>query len=198
MPAWKDSGARGKLELVRKIAVDPQIPPTELPDTTCEQYKGPKRLMSPQNANLMVVGSAARLHSCGPSARQHLCDLIYIIGLGLPVVVASTWRIAGGDTSRLAAQASGIFLHASAAKNKVCTFMLVKVLVDEHPYLREALQYCAAQPQSQWKVVLDKGRPLAANQVRATTISELATAILQLRTLEEDGCRVYALGPGFT
>jgi hypothetical protein len=177
---------------VRKIAVDTQIPSSGLPKTSCQILTGSKRLMS-GNANLMVVGSAARLQSCGPSELLHLCDLIYIIGLGLPVVVASSWRIAGGDSSRLVAQASGILLHAPAATNKVCTFRLGRALYFENIDARFALLHCATRPESKWEVVFDDGQPLAANQVRANSISQLAAAILKLKTLAKDGCRRYAI-----
>ena len=181
------SGALEKLSDVRKIAVDSQIHVRDLPATTCTICKGNRRLMSPQNASLMVVGSTAWLHTCGSSDWEHLCDLIYIIGLGLPVVMASTWRIAGGDPSRLVSQASGVFFHAPAATQKACTFMLGKQLADAHPNLMAALRHCAKHPNSKWaaKIVKDigKGQPLAANHVRANDVSQLAAAVIKLRTL---------------
>ena len=135
------------------------------------------------------------LHQCGSNDWEHLCDLIYTIGLGLPVVVASTWRIAGGLPSKLAAQASGITLHAPAALQKPCTFMLDKRRVDAHPELDFALRHCSQRPKSKWNVCLDKGQPLAAHGVRAATISSLSKAIFKQRALHADSCRRgYALG----
>jgi len=148
------------------------------------------------NASLMVVGSAARLHACSPGDWEHLCDLIYIVGLGKPVVVASTWRMAAGSPSRLVAHAGGITWHAPAALRKTCHFILKRELVNDHKELIIALGHCEKQPKSKWTVVLDKGQPLAAkaNSVRASSISELATAVLKLKTFHEDSCRRgYAL-----
>ena len=130
------------------------------------------------------------------SISMFVCDLIYIVmGLGLLVVVASTWGIGGGDPSRLAPQSSGIFLHPSAAKLKPCTFMLGAALANAHPGLSAALLHCALQPKSKWKVLRDTGQPLAANCIRADSIRQLAATILKLRTLEADSCGGYTLGP---
>ena len=173
-PAWKASGAVEELKYVRRIAVDQGIPARDLPaiggTSPTLKCTGSRRLMS-QNAGLMVIRSMAHLHHCASNDWEHLCDLIYIIGLGLPVVVASTWRIAGGLPSKLAAQASGIALHAPAALQKPCTFMLDKRLVDAHPELDFALRHCSQRPKSQWNACLDKGQPLAADGGRAATIS---------------------------
>jgi len=192
-PAWQASGAAEKLGFVRKIAVDAQLSASDLPRTACIICPGDRRLMA-TNASLMVVGSAARLHTCSSSDWEHLCDLIYIIGLGKPVVVASTWRIAAGCPCRLVAHASGITWHAPAATRKPCTFIVTKELVRAHEGLLVALGHCANQPKSKWKVVFDKGQPLAANCVRASSIRELANAVLKLKTFHEDSCRRgYAL-----
>jgi hypothetical protein len=193
-PAWQASGAMEMVGFVRKVAVDAQIPGRDLPDTDCEVERGSRRLMSPQNASLMVIASADRLHACGPSGWEHLCDLIYIIGLGLPAVLASTWRSARGRPANLV-NGKGIFLHAPAATRKKCTFLLSSSLVDEHPDLNVALQHCAQLPQSKWKIKKDRGQPLAANFCRVGTISQLAAAILKLRTLAADGSRGYGLSP---
>jgi hypothetical protein len=189
-PAWKPSGARQLLRDVEKVAVDTQI--RDLPATPCTIKTGCRRLMCPQNASLMVVASTARLHACGPFDCQHLCDLIYIIGLGLPAVLASTWRSAGGRPAKLE-QAKGLFLHARAAKLKPCTFLLGSSLKEEHPELRFALQHCAQPADSKWTVLTDRGQPLAANFVRVGTLSQLAAAILKLTTLKADGCRGYEI-----
>ena len=180
---------------VHKIAVDAKILARDLPATPCTIVQGNRRLMSPQNASLMVVGHAARLHACGSSDLDHLCDLIFIIGLGLPVVLAATWKVAGGHASRLAALGCGFFWHASAAKKKPCIFMLGRLLRNAHPEVKFALQHCAEQTKSKWTVVADKSQPLAANGVRVESTSQLAAAILKLRTLEADGSRGYSLGP---
>jgi hypothetical protein len=146
------------------------------------------------NAGLMVIGKMARLHQCGSDDWKHLCDLIYIIGLGKPVVVASTWKMTGGDPSRLAAQASGIVSHASAALQKPCTFALSPEFKVGYPELLFALRHCADRPKSQWKVCVDRGQPLAADGVKVATIKALAGAILKLKVLNADGCRGYAFG----
>ena len=39
-----------------------------------------------------------------------------------------------------------------------------------------------------------RGQPLVANAVKAACTQQLAAAILKLRTLEKDACRVYRLG----
>jgi hypothetical protein len=189
-PAWKASGAMEKIRDVTKIAVDAKI--QTLPATQCTIKEGSRRLMSPQNAELMIVLNAARLHACGVFDWQHLCDLIYIIGAGLPVVCASAWRLAGGRPSNLVF-GRNIFLHAPATKHKPCSFALSSSLVEERPELKFALQHCAKLPRSKWKYVTDKGQPLAADVVRASNITQLAAAILKLRTLEADSCRGYMI-----
>ena len=150
--------------------------------------------MMVSECGLMVIGNMARLHDCAPMTGSILVISFtqYIVGLEKPVVVASTWRIAGGLPSKLAAQASGITSHAPATLRKPCTFVLDKRLGQSHPDLLEALAHCARFPNSQWKVHLDKGQPLAASGVKAATISALATAIFKLRTLDVGSCRVYA------
>ena len=178
--------------------MDGQIPARQLPATRCTILQGCGRLRLPipkssVAANLVIMRDAARLHACGPSDWEHLCDLICIIGLGLPVVMASTWRMAVGQPSRLAAQSSGIFLHAPAATLKPCTFVLSTALTRERPELLHSLKHCAGQPKSQWVVVRDSGQPLVANAVKAVSISQLAAAIVKLRTLHKDSCRAYSL-----
>ena len=71
--------------------------------------------------------------------------------------------------------------------------MVSRTLTDAHPELKFALQHCARQAKSEWKVVTDKGQPLAANGVCVGSTSQLAAAILKLRTPEADGSRGYAL-----
>ena len=196
-PAWSPS--RLQLQHAHRIAVDGQIPARQLPATRCTILQGCGRLRLPipkssVATNLVIMRDAARLHACGPSDWEHLCDLIYIIGLGLPVVMASTWRLAAGCPSQLAAQSSGIFLHAPCCQIKPCTFILDHALATEHPALARALRYCGSQPKSKWVVKGDKGQPLVAGAVKPTCIQQLAATILNLRTLEKDACRVYC-GP---
>jgi hypothetical protein len=130
--------------------MDKGIPARDLPaigGTPIAICTGSRPLMS-LNGRLMVVPSMASLRTCAPDDREHLCDLIYIVGLGFPVVVASTWRIAGGRPSKLAAQASGITLH-SPAMLKPCTFMLDPQLKASHPELNFALWHCAEREQKE-------------------------------------------------
>jgi hypothetical protein len=193
-PARPAPGALKELQYVRKIAVSTGIPARDLPaigGTALTICTGSRRLTA-TNAGLMVIGTMAGLHKCASDDWKHLCDLIYIIGLGKPVVVASTWKMTGGDPSRLEAQASGIVSHASAALLKPCTFVLSRGLVDEHAELHFALEHCAERPKSQWKVCLDRGQPLVADGVKVATIKELAGAIFKLRALNANGCRGYA------
>lgn len=198
LPAWKASVGYDNLRFVRKIAVDRQIHGSDLPATSCGLETGDRRLQT-LNATLMVVAGVSRLHYCAGTDWKHLCDLIFVIGLGLPVVVGSAWLAAAGQPARLAAQGrggGGIFLHAPAAQTKPCKLVLGRALVEAHPGLQFALQHCAEQAGSKWTVVKDTvaGRALAANQVRATSISQLAAAILPLRTLQADSSRRYKLG----
>ena len=199
IPAWSDSGALAQLQYARRIAVDIKIKAQDLPATSCTIFQGVHRLRAPLASKLVspkvfIMKSATRLHACESSDLMHLCDLIYIIGLGLPVVMASTWRLVAGQPSRLASN-SGIVLHAPAAILKPCTFMLSRALRTNHPDLFSALDYCEKQPKSQWVVVKDKGQilPLVANAVKADSISQLADAILKMRTLQKDACRAYSL-----
>ena len=108
----------------------------------------------------------ARLHTCGPDDWEQLCDLICIIGLGLPVVVASTWRIAGGQPSNLRAHASGITSHAPASQIKPRTFSFGRQLEKDHPDLHFAIFHCTQLPKSKWKLKEDSDQPLAADGVR--------------------------------
>jgi len=194
VPPWKDSGVMEELRWVRRIAVDRGIPARELPangGTEITVCTGPRRMVR-GNAQLMVFRSMAQLHKCPPDDWEHLCDLIYIIGLGLPVVVASTWRMADGDPSQLAARASGIAIHQPALENPY-TFMLDRALARRCPELSEALGHCARQARSRWKVLADTGRPLGANVpgTRAATINQLAAAVLKLRKMHAGACRGY-------
>lgn len=194
-PAWNPSGAMGKIKSVVRIAVDIRIPPQELPATRCTIKHGPKRLMSPQNASLLVIKNTQRLHTCGPFDWEHLCDLIYIIGLGLPAVLASAWRSAGGRPSQLV-PGQDVFLHAPACALKPRTFLLGDAFREDDnlKHIRCALQHCVASPRSKWKVLKDRGQPLAeTTMVRVSTINQLATAIMQLRTFEADSFRHYAV-----
>jgi hypothetical protein len=178
---------------MHRIAVDDGIPAKELPaigGSHLTVMKGLRR-MNKCNAQLMVFRSMAQLHTCGRCDRQHLCDLIYIIGLGVPVVVASTWRMTGGDPKKLADRASGIAIHLPASEDQF-TFMLEKNFATSEEEVVVALAHCARQPKSKWRVITDKGRPLAGNGVKVASIAELAAAVVKLRKLHRGGCRGYA------
>ena len=194
-PTWKESRLVNGVQFVQKIAVDAGIPSQELPNlgsTMLTVCKGTRRLMK-ANARLMVFRTMSQLHRCAPDDWHHLCDLIYIIGLGLPVVVGSTWLIAGGDPAKLAAR--NIAMHAPACLGKPCTFMLDKKFAGTlfGKELHCALWHCKQLPNSTWNVRFDKGQPLGENEVKAATISALATAILKLKVLDAGAGRGYAL-----
>ena len=177
---------------MHRIAVDDGIPATDLPDIDSDRirvFKGPRR-MHKCNAQLMVFRSMAQLHTCGPLDRQHLCDLIYIIGLGVPVVVASTWRMTGGNPAKLAERASGIVIHLPALEDQF-TFMMERDFATSEPELVVALGHCAEQPKSKWRVIRDKGRPLAAKGAKVSSIAQLAAVVMKLRKLHRGGCRGY-------
>ena len=182
------------LQFIRHIAIDGGIPAQDLPPintTNFTIHTGPRRLVT-GNARLMVFRTLAQLHKCGPDDWQHLCDLICIIGLGLPVVVASTWRLAGGEPAKLAARASGVVLHEPAVRFKPCTFLVHMKYKNSDPYPEPlaVLHHCTTRPNSKWKMSWDKGQPLAKDAVKIPTMSALPAAILNLRTLPKgaEGC----------
>ena len=194
IPAWKAPDVVESFAWMHRIAVDDGIPATDLPDIDSSRItvlRGPRR-MHKCNAQLMVFRSMAQLHTCGPLDRQHLCDLIYIIGLGVPVVVASTWRMTGGNPAKLADRASGIVIHLPALEDQF-TFMLERNFAnsEEGSELVVALGHCAKQPNSKWRVYVDSGRPLAAKGAKVSSIAQLAAVVMKLRKLHRGGCRGY-------
>lgn len=194
-PAWKESASLGGIKYISKIAVDIAIPAQDLPaigGTWITVCTGPRRLNA-ANGRLMVFRSMSQLNNCAPHDWEHLCDLIYIIGLGVPVVVASTWRIAGGDPAKLPAK--GVAMHAAAAFAKPCTFVLTRAFTETNKELHAALWHCSQRPQSKWKVALDKGLAVGPNEVKASTISALAAVVLKLKRLDAGAAgRCFALG----
>ena len=114
-------------------------------------------------------------------------------GLGVPVVVASTWRVTGGDPVRWADRPSGIATHLPVSEDQF-TFLLEGKFAESEPELVFASGHCAKQPKSKWKVLMDKGLSLAANEpsVRAASIGELAAVVVKLRKLHRGGCHGYA------
>ena len=164
---------------------------------TIQVCTAPRRLMN-LNAGLFILGSPRPLHQCDPNDWHHCCDLIYTIGLGKPVLLASKWREIGGNPANLTANTEGLITHTPAvATGQPCNFVLTREFKSAYPELHFALEHCAGQPKSQWNVcVASQRRAATLVDLHIKSISELAGAILKRRKLGATGGRGYALGDG--
>ena len=147
------------------------------------------------NAGLFILGSPRPLHQCDPNDWHHCCDLIYTVGLGVPVLLASKWREIGGNPAKLTTQTEGLITHRPAITSGApCNFVLTRAFKSDYPELHFALEHCAYQPKSQWNVcVASQRREPTPIDLHVTSISELAAAILKRRKLGAAGGRGYAL-----
>ena len=109
---------------VHHVAIDLYIPRPDLPALVgVAEYCGPQRC---SGADLLIVGCMNYMQGLprcvvsidGQRSRMvQACDIILVIGLGLPVIAASSWRIAGGNPKNLN-NASVIFHKAAATIKK--------------------------------------------------------------------------------
>ena len=148
------------------------------------------------NAGLFILGSPRPLHQCDPNDWHHCCDLIYTIGLGVPVLLAHKWQEIGGNPANLMTISDGLITHTPAiATGQPCNFVLTRGFKSAYPELHVALEHCANQPKSQWNVCVDSPRREATLiDLHVKSISELADAVLKRRKLGAAGGRGYALG----
>ena len=142
----------------------------------------------------MVLASFNKFgaHHCAASA-QHLCDLIYIIGKGIPTIARSTWKIAAADPAKV--NPRSIIWHASAVGRAAREFRLSVEFVRRNPIVANAIQEVAMQQGSRWKVQPDMGQPLAAGAqlIKVDSLKALGEAIVKERVFQNGSVRGYAV-----
>jgi len=159
--------------------------------------------------DLLIVGDMSYLREMGTEPSQQVCDLIFVVGRGLPVIGSSTWRAVGGNPSKLTA--SQIVFHKAPTADKRRNRQFKKVLFRysedfklDHLEVWQALVKCSQMPGSKWKVQLDKGSPgmpVAAlpddtQLVELTTLASLGKWIISARVLQKFGCRGFQVISG--
>ena len=195
-PKWK--GKKGlpdapKLNNVMRVAVDPSIPASDLPPScTPQKLTGSRRC---ERADLIVVSAMQKLREFKETSTRsswlECCDLIYTIGLGRAVIVASTWKTFAGNPSKIPSQ--NIFFHAPAAKRKLLTFRYTPKFRKDNPEVFRALCFCSHLPKSTWVVEPDKDQVCkpGSKLVKTTSLLEIGNAIVMTRVLENFGCRAH-------
>jgi hypothetical protein len=185
-PAWKAPGGIRQLQYISRVAFDSD---TSRPSSGVTVCTGPRRCMT-GNAQLMVLGSMKTLHYYHDN-EAHLCDLIYIIGLGLPTVVASTWAKATGAPGNL--NAKHVCFHVPAI-SQARVFQYTQAFAEVYAEVIQALGHCADRPKSKWKVQRDSHPARAGDVVvKVANLGELAKEIMKLRKLEEGALRGYRI-----
>ena len=152
-------------------------------------------------ADLVVVHSMGYLRELGPTPCQQLCDLIFAVGRGLPVIAASTWRAVGGDPRKLC-PAQVVFHKAASEVNDVMFRHRPEFRIDNASVMW-ALDKVAALPKSKWRVSVDKSRPgrpmppvaVGTELVQIDSLASLGDWILKARVLQRWGCRGFGVKP---
>jgi len=203
VPKWKAKAAWKAPRLhIERVAIDDDIDKTRLPPTEAPVILGRAR---GERMDLLIVGAMGYLHKLGANASQQLCDLIFVVGKGLPVIGASTWRAVGGDPKKLASEQ--VVFHKAASQVKVVVFQYTGNFRMENPEVMRALDTCAAWPKSKWKVQFKSGpqagMPLAApahdtdsELVEITSLASLGHWIINARVLQKWGCKGFGVMSG--
>jgi len=189
-PAWKAITLRAN-----RVAFDASIERADFPalGPALEEVQGSRRCAQ---AQLLIVGCMQYLRELAAvPGKQHLCDLIYVIGRGVPVITGSTWKMVEGDLANVP-QKSVVF-HRPAAIITKKLFRYKREFVWDHAEVLQALRFCAELPKSSWQVQLDKGKPLAAvpkdtELIEVSDVASLGRVIIKARALEKGGCRAHA------
>jgi len=194
-PRWKPKPAWKSLNIaVNCVAIDASIRRADLPALApgLAEVHGTRRCAQ---APLLVVGCMQYMREVGTApGTQHICDLIYVIGTGLPVIAASTWKIVGGDPKKLTH--GTVMYHCRATKIKKKVFRYKRAFAVDHPEVLRALLICQRLPQSMWQCQLSTGRPLAAlpegtQLIEVSDLASLGREIIKARALEKGGCRAH-------
>jgi hypothetical protein len=192
--AWKAPGL-----LVERVAIDEDIDKDRLPPAQVSAVLGRAR---GERMDLLVVGAMGYLRELGLRPSQQLCDLIFLVGRGLPVIGASTWRAVGGEPKKLAS--SQVVFHKAAAELKKVVFRYKGDFRMDNAEVMRALDKVAELPKSKWKVQLDKskpGTPMAAppsdtELVDIKSVASLGDWIINARVLQKWGCRGFGVSSG--
>ena len=105
-------------------------------------------------SNLVVVSDMAVLHR--PACARSLADVIYIAGLGLPVITEASWMLAAKIPHKLSRES--VIQHAALARDTAVIFRLSQNFRLRYPSLADALAHCAdkggvGKTASKWKVI---------------------------------------------
>lgn len=121
----------------------------------CEVCVGARRC---RQAQMVVVDEMSSLHACADAAM--LTHLIYIAGLGRPVVTEASWELAERRPSTL--QSCSVVHHVPLALTVQRWFCCTAAFKQNFPGVVLALKACVELNKSKWKFT-EPGQPLAAN-----------------------------------
>lgn len=199
VPKWVPKKAWKAPELrINRVTIDDNISRDSLPQLApgVRAILGYARC---ERADLVVVGAMWYLRALGPTPRQQLCDLIFVVGKGLPVISASTWKAVQGDPKKLAS--TQVVFHRAASELKKVIFRYKGDFRMENPEVMRALHQCTESPASKWKTQLDNSRPgtpMAAppadtELIEITSLASLGEWIMKSRVLQNWGCRGFGV-----
>ena len=205
IPEWKEKVALKapssvvKHQLnIEKVAFDGDIDHSQLP-----QAGGVRILHGRQRGqqmDLFIVQSMSYMLEINEASPiQQVCDLIFVVGRGLPVITGSTWKALGGVPRKLAF--SQAVCHQAATRLGKVLFRHKGEFRMEHPEVMRALDNCAELPGSKWKVQLDRskpgkdmeGPPSDTEVVELSDVKSLGHWVIQARMLEKWGCRGFVV-----
>lgn len=199
IPKWIPNRAWKAPELrVERVVIDGAIDPHALPPLA----RGVRALLGyarGELADLLVVGSMGYLRELGPTPCQQLCDWIFVVGRGVPVIAASTWRAVGGEPKKL--YSSQVVFHKAASELKDVVFRHTPEFRSDNVSVMWALDKIAALPNSKWRVSVDKSRPgmpmpapaKGTELVEIDGLASLGDWILKARVLQRWGCRGFGV-----
>jgi hypothetical protein len=212
VPKWTPNAAWKAPKLhVERVSIDEDIDKDRLPPTKVVVLLGRAR---GERMDLFVVGAMWYLRELGPRPSQQVCDLIFLVGRGLPVIGASTWRAVRGDPTKLAS--AQVVFHkavatqeirpgrvAAGGRKKEVLFRYKGAFRMDNPEVMRALDKCAALPRSMWRVQCDNSTctPMAAppkntELVEITSLASLGKWIIEARVLQKWGCRGFGVMSG--
>ena len=121
-----------------------------------------------RDAQLVIIDRATDLF--GQGGESFLIHLIYIVGLGKPVVCRAAWTKAGADPKRVGP--GHVIWHRAACQGKVVKF---RCGVGLDAQLKAALRHVAASPASKWTIAPNDA---AANRTETDVVLNDAGALL--------------------
>ena len=202
VPKWTPNAAwTAPVLRVECVGIDGEIDQEQLPKPVgVRVVHGRARGASVHLFIVRTLGYLRELGTTSPS--QQVCDLIFVVGMGLPVIGASTWRMAGGDPKKLSP--TQVIFHKAASAVKDVVFRYKGDFRMDNTEVMRALEKCTGLPGSKWALQLDKstpGMPMAAPRkettelVEITSLASLGDWIIQARVLHKWGCRGWSLRP---